>query len=36
MKIAEALGIRADLQKRVAQLKERLKNSTKVQEGQGY
>ena len=33
MKLAEALGIRADLQKRVAQLKERLKNNTKVQEG---
>ena len=33
MKLAEALGIRADLQKRVAQLKDRLKNNTKVQEG---
>ena len=33
MKLAEALSIRADLQKRIAQLKERLKNNTKVQEG---
>ena len=33
MKLAEALSIRADLQKRVAQLKERLKESAKVQEG---
>jgi hypothetical protein len=33
MKLAEALSIRADLQKRIAQLKERLKNSSKVQEG---
>ena len=32
MKLAEALSIRADLQKRVAQLKERIKES-KVQEG---
>jgi hypothetical protein len=33
MKLAEALSIRADLQKRIAQLKERLKNNSKVQEG---
>jgi uncharacterized coiled-coil DUF342 family protein len=33
MKLAEALSIRADLQKRIAQLKERLKNSSKIQEG---
>ena len=33
MKLAEALSIRADLQKRVAQLKERIKESAKVQEG---
>jgi len=33
MKLAEALSIRADLQKRVAQLKDRLKNNSKVQEG---
>jgi hypothetical protein len=33
MKLAEALSIRADLQKRIAGLKERLKNSSKVQEG---
>jgi hypothetical protein len=33
MKLAEALSIRADLQKRIAQLRERLKNSSKVQEG---
>jgi hypothetical protein len=33
MKLAEALSIRADLQKRIVQLKERLKNSSKVQEG---
>ena len=33
MKLAEALSIRADLQKRVAELKERIKDSAKVQEG---
>jgi hypothetical protein len=33
MKLAEALSIRADLQKRIAQLKDRLKNNSKVQEG---
>lgn len=33
MKLAEALSLRADLQKRVCQLKLRLKNSSKVQEG---
>lgn len=33
MKLAEALIIRADVQKRIAQLKGRLKDSAKVQEG---
>ena len=33
MKLAEALRIRADLQKQVSQLKERIKESAKVQEG---
>ena len=33
MKLAEALSVRADLQKKVAQLKERIKESAKVQEG---
>lgn len=33
MKLAEALSLRADLQKRVSQLKLRMKNSAKVQEG---
>jgi hypothetical protein len=33
MKLAEALSLRADLQKRIAQLRERLKNNSKVQEG---
>lgn len=33
MKLAEALSLRADLQKRIIQLKLRLKNSAKVQEG---
>ena len=33
MKLAEALNERADLQKRIAQLKERLINNVKVQEG---
>ena len=33
MKLAEALNLRADLQKRVAQIKERLNNNLKVQEG---
>ena len=33
MKLAEALNLRADLQKRIAQLKERLAINVKVQEG---
>ena len=33
MKLAEALRDRADLQKKIAQLKERIKESAKVQEG---
>lgn len=33
MKLAEALSLRADLQKRIAQLKERTGNNVKVQEG---
>lgn len=33
MKLAEALSIRADLQKKVAQLEKRIKESAKVQEG---
>lgn len=33
MKLAEALSIRADLQNRIGQLKSRLKDSAKVQEG---
>ena len=33
MKLAEALNLRADLQKRVAQLRERISNNMKVQEG---
>ena len=33
MKLAEALSMRADLQKRVAQLKDRIKDSAKIQEG---
>ena len=33
MKLAEALNLRADLQKRIAQIKERLNNNIKVQEG---
>lgn len=33
MKLAEALNQRADLQKRIAQLKERISNNVKVQEG---
>lgn len=33
MKLAEALSIRADLQQKVSQLKGRLKDSAKVQEG---
>jgi hypothetical protein len=33
MKLAEALSIRADLQKRIAQLRDRLKDSSKIQEG---
>ena len=33
MKLAEALHLRADLQKRISQLAERLNNNAKVQEG---
>ncbi len=33
MKLAEALSLRADLQKRISELKTRLKNSGKIQEG---
>ena len=33
MKLAEALSIRADLQRKVSQLRARLKDSSKVQEG---
>ena len=33
MKLAEALSIRKDLQKRIAQLQQRLQNNVKVQEG---
>lgn len=33
MKLAEALSLRADLQKRIAQMETRLENSCKVQEG---
>lgn len=33
MKLAEALNLRADLQKRIAQIRERLHNNAKVQEG---
>lgn len=33
MKLAEALSIRKDLQKRIAQLQQRVKNNVKVQEG---
>ena len=33
MKLAEALIIRADLQKRIAQLSDRMKDSSRVQEG---
>lgn len=33
MKLAEALSIRADLQRKVSQLKARLRDSSKVQEG---
>lgn len=34
MKLAEALSLRADLQKRLAQLRYRLVNNAKVQEGE--
>ena len=34
MKLAEALNIRADLQKRIAQIRGRLINNAKVQEGE--
>lgn len=33
MKLAEALSIRVDLQRRISQLKSRLKDSSKIQEG---
>ena len=33
MKLAEALSVRADLQRRISQLKSRLKESSKIQEG---
>ena len=33
MKLSEALSIRKDLQKRIEQLKSRLLNNVKVQEG---
>lgn len=33
MKLAEALSLRADLQKRIAQFRNRIKNVAKVQEG---
>lgn len=33
MKLAEALALRADLQKHLAQLKSRIRNAAKVQEG---
>ena len=33
MKLAEALNTRADLQKRIAQLRDRLSNNVKVQDG---
>jgi len=36
MKLAEALTLRADLQKRIAQLKERLLINAKVQEGDSH
>lgn len=34
MKLAEALGLRADLQKRISQLEERLKTNVRIQEGE--
>ena len=34
MKLAEALNIRADLKKKILQLKERLLRNSKVQEGE--
>lgn len=34
MKIAEALILRADIQKRISQLKARLNNNAKVQENE--
>lgn len=33
MKLAEALSVRTDLQRRISQLKSRLKDSSKIQEG---
>ena len=33
MILAEALNLRADLQKRIAQVKERINDNVKVQEG---
>ena len=32
MKLAEALALRADLQKRIAQLKGRIENASRIQE----
>ncbi len=34
MKLAEALSLRADLQKRISQLEVRLKNNDRIQEGE--
>ena len=34
MKLAEALSIRKDLQKRIQQLGQRIQNNVKVQEGE--
>lgn len=34
MKLAEALGLRSDLQKRISQLEERLKTNVRIQEGE--
>lgn len=34
MKLAEALSLRADLQKRISQLEVRLKNNARIQEGE--
>ncbi len=34
MKLAEALSLRADLQKRISQLEERIKSNVRIQEGE--